>query len=197
MLYAPTAESIHDYRSIMRSRTFRPPRNDRSFVFAELSRNIEGACAKARSHRLMAGHASAYLKTQSFDYYGFEFALPRPTAAPEDLLAVIRKRFDEIWRPGIRYRATGIRLDSLVPFDRTTTDLFTRPADQRESTLLYGAIDRLTRRYGDEIIFLGSSLPAVVSDAAKKGRFGRRLSAVELRENVRSKLGIPYLGEVR
>jgi nucleotidyltransferase/DNA polymerase involved in DNA repair len=38
------------YQSIQKVKTFTPPSTDHTFVFAQLSKNIENACSKARKY---------------------------------------------------------------------------------------------------------------------------------------------------
>ena len=40
-----------DYASVQKVKTFTPPSSDRAFVFAQLAKNIENACMKARRYR--------------------------------------------------------------------------------------------------------------------------------------------------
>ena len=62
----------HEYKSIMKTRTFSPPSADKEFVFSQISKNIERLCTKLRAHKLFAREISGYLKTQQFSYKGFE-----------------------------------------------------------------------------------------------------------------------------
>jgi DNA polymerase-4/DNA polymerase V len=47
-------EEQSTYQSIQKVKTFTPPSCDGVFVFAQLSKNIENACIKARKYRLAA-----------------------------------------------------------------------------------------------------------------------------------------------
>jgi DNA polymerase-4/DNA polymerase V len=60
------------YQSIQKVKTFSPPSCDRVFVFAQLSKNIENACIKARRYKLAAGGAVIFLRTQDFRDRGLE-----------------------------------------------------------------------------------------------------------------------------
>src|SRR5262249_5521890 len=69
----------HDYQSIQKFKTFTPPSHERGFLFAQLSKNIENACIKARRYKLAAKGALIFLKTQHFDVQGVEVTFSRPT----------------------------------------------------------------------------------------------------------------------
>ena len=52
---------------------------DRAFVFAQLAKNIENACIKARKYKLAAQRVLIFLRTQQFRDFGSEIDLSRPT----------------------------------------------------------------------------------------------------------------------
>ncbi|NTW07679.1 MAG: DNA polymerase IV, partial [Syntrophaceae bacterium] len=47
-----TAEEKSSYASISKTKTFAPPTNDAEYLFAQLMRNMESACIKARRYKL-------------------------------------------------------------------------------------------------------------------------------------------------
>jgi nucleotidyltransferase/DNA polymerase involved in DNA repair len=52
----------HAYQSISKTKTFTPPTSDREFLLAQLSKNVENACIKARRHKLEARRVSFFLR---------------------------------------------------------------------------------------------------------------------------------------
>src|SRR5690242_12207681 len=71
------------YKSISKTRTFTLPTKDKELVFAQLSKNIELACIKARRYHLSTRHLFAFIKSQDFRFHGMELTLDKPTALPE------------------------------------------------------------------------------------------------------------------
>jgi len=65
-VYPVTTESKSSYQSISKARTFTPPSMDEGFVFAQLSKNLENACIKARRYRLAAARIIVFLRKQDF-----------------------------------------------------------------------------------------------------------------------------------
>ena len=53
-VYEVTTEAKDDYLSISKTKTFTPASNNYEFVFAQLTKNLENACIKARRHNLVA-----------------------------------------------------------------------------------------------------------------------------------------------
>ena len=58
-VYPVATEAKSSYQSISKARTFTPPSNDEAFVFAQLAKNLENACIKARRYRLAAARLHA------------------------------------------------------------------------------------------------------------------------------------------
>src|SRR5512143_686484 len=79
-VYPVTTEMKNSYQSISKARTFTPPSGDETFVFAQLSKNLENACIKARRYRLSATRLILFLRTQEFRDTGVEIRLNRATA---------------------------------------------------------------------------------------------------------------------
>lgn len=167
--------------SIIKSRTFRPPSSSRDYIFSELSKNIEAACFKARRHGVRVGEFRFYLKTQEFTYHGLELKVTIPTSSPTEILKIVEKYFDKVWRPGVIYRATGISFRMFTKEEATTSDLFGKSKDTEKQIKMFQAVDQVSNKFGDHSIYLGSSAQAL----------GKKISSHK------KVLDIPILGSVR
>ncbi|MDE2188327.1 MAG: hypothetical protein KGJ35_01195, partial [Patescibacteria group bacterium] len=147
--------------SIQDTATFYPPTSDIVRLWSELSCHVEDACARLRGQGLLAGHASFFLKTQDFLYVRGETDLPDLSAEPDLILAAIRPHFQKIFHSGRLYRATGISLSDICTAEMATASLFALPAHLSASRVVHQTIDRLSRRFGSNSVFLGSSLRAM------------------------------------
>ena len=85
-IYPVTVET--EYKSIGKTKTFTPPSTDRAFVVAQLSKNVENACIKARRYNLRSDLVFVFLKTQDYRYRGLELRLARPVNVP---VAIMRR----------------------------------------------------------------------------------------------------------
>jgi len=173
--------------SIIKSRTFSPPSADREFIFSQLSKNIEAACAKARRHRVRTGDIRFYLKTQEFTYQGKDIPMPLSTSSPTDIIRLVSFYFDEVYRPGVLYRATGISLRMFtreIEGQGAMPDLFGASDGVEKSAAVFRALDRISHKYGAHAVRLGSSMQAFAH--AGEG-FSAGKKALE----------IPFLGTVR
>lgn len=182
--------------SIMKTHTFKPT-TVRSEIFAELSKNVEAACAKARRYGVKAKALSFYLKTQEFTYFGRQLELPIALNDPAEIIRFIDSEFDEVYDPSVLYRASGITLRSLVVESQMTYDLFGEvKAEEERSKGTLTAIDALNKRYGRHTVFLASSMKAVEKrEESLRTREGRRVAMpIEARKKT---IDIPFLGKVR
>ena len=168
--------------SIQRTQTFKPVSKDPDVVFSELSRNVENAAHRLRGQGLFAGRIYFFLKTQEFEYSGAEIKLARAVSTPTEILAEIKKRFASAFKPGLVYRATGVTLSELRPSETRSDDLFGGSVKSDKAEKIFADVDRLTAKYGENAVFLGSSLKAVKSE-------GKHVS--------RHKFGLAFLGEVK
>ncbi len=187
----------HDYASISKTKTFTPPSRDRDYVFAQLSKNIENACIKARRHGLAARCAVIYLKTQDFKGEGMECSLSTATSIPSDIILVIRPAFEKIFKQGQEYRATGVILTKLAEDRIRQPDLFGESLRIEKMQGLYGQIDAIAKKFGKHAVVLGSSLPTFIKPQheGERGAAAGEGRAKIQGETKRKHLAIPFLGE--
>jgi DNA polymerase-4/DNA polymerase V len=182
--------------SVMVTRTFTPPSADREFIFSQLSKNVEGACAKMRRAGMKANALSFYLKTQEFTYHGVQLDLPAALDAPPEMLASIRERFNEVYAEGISYRASGVTLRGLRNEESVTPDLFGAYEHGRERAGVFRAQDSVNQKYGRNTLYLGSSMEALARpDAKYRTKVARGFLSAS--RNGKKSLDIPHLGVAR
>ncbi len=192
------SEPKTDYKSVSKMKTFTPPSNDRSFVFGQLSKNLENACIKIRRYSLVARKVYFVLRTHDFRHHGYEITMSRATAFPNEILRVIAEHFDQVFKPGTRYRLSGVVLTHLVESKPLQLDLFDGPIKVEEMERVYESIDELDKRYGKHTVFLGSSMPAMTKSqhGGERGEVAARRTQMFRGETERKRLGIPMLGDV-
>ena len=192
-------EVKHEYQSIRKFKTFTPPSQDRSFLFAQLSKNIENACIKARRYQLAAKGALIFLKTQHFAVQGVEVTFSRPTNFPHEMVQAVTPAFETLYRPQVEYRATGIILVKLEEDRIVQLDLFGEAVRIEKTARVYAAMDWLRQKYGKHTVFLGSSLPAhqFAQHVGERGDDPERRRKLLTGETERRRLGIPmYMGKL-
>ena len=188
--------ALEEIGSIMKTRTFTPPSRDRSFIFSQLSKNVERACEKARLHRVEARELSIYLKTQEFTYSYAYLTLPIPTTDAMDIIRHIAPLFATLYVPGVKYRATGISLRSLQKPHTKIHDLFGEMRRHESVAPLLRSIDEINHRYGTTSIHLASSMQALLHNEKPyrknlTGRFDSLMMPSVFRKKT---IDIPFLG---
>ncbi|NTW45679.1 MAG: DNA polymerase IV [Candidatus Moranbacteria bacterium] len=184
--------------SVQKMKTFTPASNDPRFVFAQLAKNIESACMRARQYGLEAGKVLILLRTQTFEHHASEIDLSRPTNFAHELLDAAKPVFDGLFRPGMLYRATMITLlDLRTP--NPQPDLFGESLKVDGFRRIYEGIDAVRAKYGKHTIHFGPSFDALHSPQHKSSRGESPARARHLLrgESARKRLNIPmFLGEV-
>jgi DNA polymerase-4/DNA polymerase V len=191
-------EGRDTYYSISKTKTFTPPSKDPDFVFAQLSKNIENACIKARRWNLTTKHVAFFLKTQDFNYHSCELKLSSPTAVPQDILRHVRTHYGGVFKKGVEYRATGIMLLGLEENVNPQLDLFGSVTESQALKAVYDSVDKLSARFGKHAVFLGSSFLAHKHGAhlGERGDLSERTKNLFKGESRRRRLAIPMLGNV-
>lgn len=185
------------YKSISKTKTFTPPSNEKEFVFAQLSKNVENACIKARRYKQATSEIFAFIKTNDFRYQGMKVELERTTSLPHIVVRALREPFDKIFRPRTLYRSTGVVLTDLEP-EMNQPDLFGESEATTRLYRLYEFADKMSAKYGKHAVFLGSSFLA-----HKKGNHGDSRATLPGRrhnllkgETRRKRIAIPLIGDV-
>jgi len=194
-VYPVAAESKSNYQSISKTKTFTPPSTDETFVFAQLSKNLENACIKARRHNLAATRLIIFLRKKDFRDIGVELKLNRPTAYPGELFDVLREGFNQVYQQGIPYRLTGVVLAGLMPENRVQFTLFDDTAKIEKMEKIYHSVDELSVRFGKHTVQHAASLPTKlqVQHEGNRGDIAARKVNLFKGENKRQRLGLPMI----
>lgn len=189
-------EPKETYASIQKVKTFTPPSTDRSFVFAQLSKNIENACMKARRYNLASRDIIIFLRSQDFRDIGVEMRLNRPTSFPNEIIQASEEAFNSIFRQNTPYRSTGVTLSNLHDDSDEQPDLFGAHLCVDRLRRIYSGVDAIRNKYGKHTLFLGSSFKAhaFAQHLGDRGDVPARRSNTFKGENARQRLGIPMLG---
>jgi nucleotidyltransferase/DNA polymerase involved in DNA repair len=192
-VYPVTAEDKSSYASISKTKTFAPATSDASYLFAQLMRNMESACIKARRYQLAPHKICVFLKKNNFDTAGSETVLSRPCACPLEIVGIVRELFDICYQPQDIYRATGVVLLNLTPDTNTQYTLFDDPLQAEKIKELYNVADELGEKFGKHTLHLGSSH---LIDKLGKGRRGTPTVREQTQlkgETRRQHLGLPLI----
>lgn len=141
-------------KSICTSRSFSRMLTDKTEL-AEAVADYTARCAeKLRHDKLYAGMITVFLETNSFNRRDKQYrasrtlTMPVPTNTSGELIHYSLKAFEHIFKPGYRYKKTGIIVSSLVPQKAFQTGLFDNMDRSRQLKLMQ-AMDILNARMGN------------------------------------------------
>ncbi len=141
-----------DRKGVMASRSFGSPVEGLEELEEALANHVARASEKIRRYGLLATRMEVFLRTNRFrkedpQYCpGVGITLDRPTSSTGELMAAARDLLHRIYRPGYRYKKTGIQLAHLVAEDEYQPELFDRPKARIDVDKI---VDEINRRMGD------------------------------------------------
>lgn len=192
-VYPVSTDEKSAYASISKTKTFAPPTGDQEYLFAQLLRNYESACIKARRYGLAPRKVVLFLKKNDFSFRGKEAGLNRPSAYPMEVSEILRALFAEMYDGREIYRATGAILLDLVPARNVQYSLFEDPVKAEKVRRLYRAVDVLGGRFGKHTLHLGGSHPIEVLGKGRRGEPTARQQTRFPGETARKHLALPVI----
>lgn len=135
------------------ARSFGRLLEDKDELKEAVSHYASRASFKLRKERLHATVLQVFLETNPFRSRDPQYRnactvqLPTPTHFAPDIIRHALEAFERIFRPGYRYKKTGILLMELVPEDTVQLGLFD-PGDREKSARLMSAFDAVNRKFG-------------------------------------------------
>ncbi len=147
------------YKSISKAKSFHKPTSSKQILFAELTKNLENACTKARMYKLASKKLIVFLKTSDFQTSSVKLKLQSYTNTPMLLMDTLKRAFDMIYSKNLKYRQTGVVLTELGT--KSQYRLFEDRAKIEKIVHLYKAVDKINKRYGNNKIHLAVDFLAV------------------------------------
>jgi DNA polymerase-4 len=193
-IYPLETQPKTQYKSVSKCKTFTPASACESFVYAQLSRNLENACIKARRYHLAAKRITIFLRTQEYQDSAIQMRLTRATAFPSEIMPHLHEGFCALWRERVLYRATAVVLSHLGP-EQKQLGLFDDAVQLDKMARLHCAVDELDARYGKHTVLMGTSLPTKLQAQhdGERGAVPWRKTALFAGENERQRLGLLVL----
>jgi DNA polymerase V len=159
-----------DRKGVMASRSFGSPVEALEELEEALANHVARASEKIRRFGLLATRMEVFLRTNRFrkedpQYCpGIDITLNRPTDSTSELMTAARDLLQRIYRPGYRYKKTGIQLINLVSEEEYQPELFDAPRPRIDVDRI---VDEINRRLGDP------KNPVITRASQGTGRTGR------------------------
>ena len=142
-----------DRKGVMASRSFGNPVESLEELEEALSNHVARASEKVRRFGLMATRIEVFVKTNRFKpdepqySRGVAETLDYPTSSTSRLMEVARALLHRIYRPGYKYKKTGVQLMNLVAQEEYQPSLFDKPEGGKID--VDKIVDEINRRLGD------------------------------------------------
>ena len=179
--------------TLVKSKTFTPPSTDPAFIYGQLVRNVEGAFLKARRYRVRPRLIGVVLRRQDFHHDGLEATLSRPTASTLEILPLVHELFEQVFHPGVEYRATLIALGGLEEDGVEQFDLFEDRVRIDKLKEADAARDAVNQRYGRQALSSANQLVLAAKTQRDRDDIPARRRTILPGETARRRLAIPRL----
>lgn len=161
MAYRVTSQQVPQ-QSVMSSRSFRAPSNNRTVLHDALAYHVRHAVADLRAQGQVAGAIRISLQPSRHGVYALRGGvcsteLPQASNDTFAILRVATQALTSLWESGVPYQKVGILLYDLVSTAVTQERLFV-DATTTERPQLLRAVDTLNQRYGLDTVRVGSAL---------------------------------------
>jgi DNA polymerase V len=150
-------------QQIMSSRSFGVPVESLQELNESVASYVASAAEKLRQQRSSAGAVHVYLLTNKFQarepQYSAGITVPLADVSDDTraLTAAALAGLAAIFRPGFRYKKTGIMLSLLCDKHTAQTTIFETPLARAKSARLMAAIDGINRDFGRGTVRSGAS----------------------------------------
>lgn len=122
------------------------------------------AAEKLRKEKQLALMANVFIRTSPFDRTGPNYdnaatgTLIRPSSDTRNILDLVTRLFDMIWKDGYRYAKAGVMLGNFCSPDHVQLNLFDTQPGHQQSNALMKAIDTINHS-GQGKIWFGGQRP--------------------------------------
>jgi len=148
----PLEEAPPPKKGIVSSRSFGRPVERLSELGEALAAYVSRAAQKLRAQRSVALFITVFLGTNPFKdepqyHNSITLRVPLPTSYTAELIRHAHRLLAKIYRPGFRYKKTGVFFSEIIPEDQAQLNLFRETPGEKQQ-LLMKTVDRINDRWG-------------------------------------------------
>ena len=154
-------EDIEPRKNIMSSKSFGTLVTEKRPLEEALANYAARACEKLRKQRSRAQAVYVFVRTNEYreadkQYNnGITCTLPVPESDTRIIIAAAKYGLNKIYKPGFRYKKTGVMLLDLIPDSVEQKHLFVKP-NRKYRDHLMGIVDGINDRHGPDTLFFGA-----------------------------------------
>jgi len=154
-------EDVQPRKSILSSKSFGTLVTKKEPLEEALANYAARACEKLRKQNSRAQAVYVFIQTNGFKKTekqynnAFTLTLTIPASDTRTIIEAAKFCLSQIYKPGYRYKKTGIMLLDLIPAAVEQRHLFV-DFDHRPGDRLMGLVDRVNRSHGPDTLFFGA-----------------------------------------
>ena len=154
-------EEVQPRKNIMSSKSFGNLLTEKQPMQEALANYAARACEKLRQQNSRAQAVYVFVQTNNFretdaQYSnGITCSLTVPSSDTRTIIEAARFGLDRIYKPGYRYKKTGVMLLDLIPASLEQKHLFA-DSNQRHADRLMATVDRINEDLGPDTLFFGA-----------------------------------------
>lgn len=142
-------------KSIQNTRAFGIFTSDLNFIKSELNKHIHTSCRKLRSYNTKCLQIGVMLRTKDFKVYYTQKDLLAPVDFELEISDIAFKLLEEIYRPDILYRSTGVTLGKIGEQGAEQLNLYFDDEQTKKKENLVKCFDKLEAKFGKNIVQTG------------------------------------------
>ncbi len=157
-MVSPVTNEEKPPKSIQNTRAFGIFTSDFNFIKNELNRHIHTSCRKLRSYKTKCLQIGVMLRTKDFRVFYTKKDLLAPVDFELEISTVAHKLLEEIYRPDILYRSTGVHLGKIGETSAEQLSLYTDSEITTKKENLAKCFDKLEAKFGKNIVQTGFTI---------------------------------------
>lgn len=145
-------------KSIQNTRAFGIFTTDFNYIKNELNKHIHTSCRKLRQYDTKCSQIGVMLKTKDFRVSYIKQELRTPTDFELEISNIAIELLQQIYKPDILYRSTGIVLEKIGEQGLEQLSLYSDKTAESKKQNLTKCFDRLEAKFGKNIVQTGFTI---------------------------------------
>ena len=145
-------------KSIQNTRAFGIFTTDFNYIKNELNKHIHTSCRKLRQYDTKCSQIGVMLKTKDFRVSYIKQELCTPTDFELEISNMAIELLQQIYKPDILYRSTGIVLEKIGEQGLEQLSLYSDKTAESKKQNLTKCFDRLEAKFGKNIVQTGFTI---------------------------------------
>ncbi len=154
-MVSPVSNDDKMPKSIQNTRAFGTFTSDIDFIKNELKKHIHTSCRKLRSYGTKCMQIGVMLRTKDFRVFYTKKDLLAPVNFELEISEIAFKLLEEIYRPEILYRSTGVYFGKIGEQNTEQLSLYSDTSSDTKKDNLAKCFDKLEAKFGKNIVQTG------------------------------------------